>query len=201
MVDGGWTSIMPAHLLRTALPMMLAGMLGAPLACADVYTWTDASGRVNVSNIAPPAGVHVSHVVHEDPAKKGPKAAAAHDAAREADVQALTERVAELQDEVERARRQVPAPATYRAVPPPPIQIAVNVIPPAPPVDYAPPAAPYAANCDPTVFGCPVFGYPANVIVLRTPRFHRFHRFDQPRAGHRFPAARPVQPGREFRRR
>ena len=59
-----------------ALPVMLAAALGTQLARADVYTWTDASGRLNVSNIAPPEGVHVSRVVHEDPAKARAGAAA-----------------------------------------------------------------------------------------------------------------------------
>ena len=32
-----------------------------------IYTWTDASGRINVSNLPPPDGARVSHVVHETP--------------------------------------------------------------------------------------------------------------------------------------
>ena len=181
-----------------ALAAVLAAAPGMHVARADVYTWTDASGRLNVSNIAPPDGVRVTRVVHEDPAKAR-ASAAARAAARDADVRALTERVAELADEVERARSR-PPPAPYRvAVAPPPAPVVVNVLPPAPPVQYEPPPATYAANCDPTVFGCPVFGYPANIVVLNTQRFHRFHRFDPVRGGHRFPVTRPLHPAAALR--
>src|SRR5690242_4203277 len=114
------TSIMRPLLLRASLPVMLAGAFSAPPACADVYTWTDASGRLNVSNIAPPQGVHVSRVVHEDPPKVRPNPPPGRDAAREAEVQALNERVAQLQDQVDRAQRQPPpVPVVpYRAVAP-----------------------------------------------------------------------------------
>src|SRR5690348_8687953 len=169
---------MHPFLLRTAVSAVLAGALGVPLAHADVYTWTDVSGRLNVSNLAPPEGVHVSRVVHEDPKVRPP--APPRDAARDAEMQALNERVAELQDQVDRAQRQPPAPVVaYRAVAPaPPVQVTVNVVPPAPAADYAASPA-YPPGCDPTVFGCPVFGYPVGVVVLKSPRFHRFNRFDR----------------------
>jgi len=177
---------------------MLAATLGALPAHADVYTWTDASGRLNVSNVAPPEGVHVSRVVHEDPPKVTPSAAAA----RAAEVRALTDRVAELQDEVERARAPAaPPPVPYRVVaaPPPPVQVAVNVM--APPAQYSAPPAPAAPDCDPLVFGCPPFVYPVGVVVLRTPGLHRFHRFQHLRAGHRPPVGRALRPAGHFRQR
>ena len=56
-------------LVRGALTAMLAGTLfGAfalPLAHADIYTWTDETGRVNLSNLTPPEGVKVTRVVQE----------------------------------------------------------------------------------------------------------------------------------------
>lgn len=170
---------MHPFLLRTTVSAVLAGALGVPLAHADVYTWTDVSGRLNVSNLAPPEGVHVSRVVHEDPPKVRPPAPP-RDVARDAEMQALNERVAALQDQFDRAQRQPPAPVVaYRAVAPaPPVQVTVNVVPPAPAVDYAASPA-YPPGCDPTVFGCPVFGYPVGVVVLKSPRFHRFNRFDR----------------------
>ena len=173
--------IMHPYLLRTVVSALLVSALGAPLAHADVYTWTDASGRLNVGNIAPPDGVRVSRVVREDPARIRP-APPPRDSARDAEMQALTERVAELQDEVDRARRQPPAPVVaYRAVAPaPPVQVTVNVVPPAPAVDYAASPA-YPPGCDPTVFGCPAFGYPVGVVVLKAPRFDRFDRFHRSR--------------------
>ena len=180
-------------LLRTAMPAILAGALGAPLAHADVYTWTDRSGRLNVSNIAPPEGVHVSRVVREDPPKVRP-AAPPRDTVRDAEMQALTERVGELQAEVDRAQRQPPVPAVaYRAVAPaPPVQVVVNVVPPAPAANYA--AVPgYPPGCDPTVFGCPAFGYPVGVVVLKAPRFHRFDHVNRFHRLHRNAGA-PLRP-------
>jgi hypothetical protein len=193
---------MHPFLLRTAMAAILASALGVPLAHADVYTWTDASGRLNVGNIAPPEGVRVSRVVHEDPSKVRP-APPPRDAAREAEMQALTDRVAQLQDEVDRAQRQPPLPiVAYRAAAPaPPVQVVVNVVPPPPATDYAASPA-YPPGCDPTVFGCPAFGYPVGVVVLKAPRLHRFDRFDRLHRMHRVAGA----PGRaappaNFRRR
>lgn len=203
-------------LLRAAFPALLA-VLGAPVAHADVYTWTDASGRLNVSNIAPPEGVHVSRVVHEDPAKVSANATAARNATRAAEVEALNERVAQLTDEVDRAKRQPPPVplVPYRAAPPaPPVQLTVNVMPSAPAADYSAgyPYPGYAGHpypgypglprdyCDPTVFGCPLFGgYPVGVVVLNTPRFHRFNRSDR-FGGHRV-VARSMPPAAGFHRR
>ena len=56
------------HLLRTLLPLVLALSYGLEAAQAAIYTWTDASGRVNVSNLAPPEGTRVTSVVPESPA-------------------------------------------------------------------------------------------------------------------------------------
>ena len=174
------------RLARDAVVAALAGTLGVSLAHADVYTWTDQSGRLNVSNLTPPDGVHVSSVVHEDP--PAPAVLAARNAARAAEVEALNARVAQLQDEVERARE--PAPAPVRVVTPPPvIQDVFNTTPP--PVSYQPPQPVYGGGCDPTWFGC-AFGYPASVVVLGTSNFRRFHRFDNRRGR---PVGRPVHPG------
>ena len=192
-----------SRLFPIALPVALAAALGAHAARADVYTWTDKSGRLNVSNIAPPEGVKVERVVHEDPPKIAPSAAAA----RAAEVQALNERVAQLEDEVERARAQ-PPPVPYRVVAapppmPPPVQVVVNVAPP--PAPYPPPAEAVAPDCDPLVFGCPPYFAPVGVVVLRSPgfhrfdRFHRFNRFEHARAGKRMPAMRPTPSARHSR--
>ena len=183
-------SIMASHPVRAALAATLA--LATTVAFADVYTWKDPSGRLNVSNIAPPEGVHVESVVHEDPPKPSPSALAARDAAHAADVQTLNERVAQLEDEVERAKQQPPLPpVVYRPAPSaPPVQVTVNVIP-SPPASvpaYAPPYPVYSGYpypgypglpydyCDPTIFGCPAFGYPVGgVVVLSAPHAHAKH--------------------------
>lgn len=117
------------RLLRTGLPAILATTIAIPVAEADIYTWTDANGSVNVSNLAPPDGVHLTSVVRESDPKRptaGDQARdatreAAREALRDAEVQALATRVRQLQDEVDQATRQPPVVA-YRDLPvqPPP---------------------------------------------------------------------------------
>jgi hypothetical protein len=141
-----------------------------PLAHADIFTWVDASGTVNVSNLDPPSGVVVTNVVHESPPKP---------AARDAQVQALAARVRQLEEEADVAKRQAPAPVAYQGAAPPPVeQYAEDWGPPPAQYSYseAPPASP---ACDPAWMNCGLwFGpgiYPANVYVLRAPAFRRFH--------------------------
>ena len=50
-------------------------MLGASLAYADVYSWTDADGVIHFTNRKPPAGVGAKKVLISEP-EKGSKAAA-----------------------------------------------------------------------------------------------------------------------------
>ena len=119
----------------------------------------------------------------------GPADPSAHDA----QVQALLQRVGQLEDAVESAERQAapPMPYPYPPVPQAPVvQYIVNV---APPVSYevsAPSPSP-AAGCDPSWTDCgpgwmpgfyPTF-YPAGLVVLRPPYFSR---------------PRPIQGGRQF---
>jgi hypothetical protein len=92
-------SMIRTRLLRAALPAVLAGAFWLPAAHADVYTWVDASGGVNVSNLAPPERVRITNVIPASP----PKSTTRDDpreAVREAEVQALTKRVRQLEDQV-----------------------------------------------------------------------------------------------------
>ena len=183
-------------LRRWSLVLVLVATLGASLAQADVYNWTDASGRLNVSNVAPPDGVRVTRVIHENPPRVSPGASAARASAQAAEVQALTERVVQLEGEIERA--QAPAAPAYRVVaapipPPPPVQVNVTVLPQAASAPTYPAAGPYS-DCDPLVFGCPPFVYPVGVVTRRDPGFGRFHRSHRQRAGHRMQGLRPAQP-------
>lgn len=218
--------IMASCLSRAALVALLA--LAGPAARADVYTWKDPAGRLHVSNLAPPEGVHVESVVHEDPAKPSPSAEAARAYARDTEMQALTERVVQLQDEVERAKQQaVLPPVVYSPAPAAPVQVTVNVMPPAPAEAVAPAAvgypgyAPYPGYgfysgyyppypgypglprdyCEPTVFGCPTFGYPVGVVVLNTGHFGSAKRFAGMRAPHRPGVVRPMPVGSGYPRR
>ena len=178
---------MASRIRRHAWPLFFAFALAVPAARADIYTWTDASGKVNVSNLSPPEGVRVTHITHEDPSKAPPRTDNARDAARDADVHALSDRVRQLEQDLEVARSYVPPPpVVYSAVrrPPPPI--------PAYTVDTMPPTS---YGCDPAFAGCgfwPGAIYPPNIIVLRAPHFRRAAPFHPPqRAAF---AARPHQP-------
>jgi hypothetical protein len=118
---------------RAACALLVAGLMVAALARADVYTWQDAAGNVHSSNLAPPAGARVLHHTHEDPALNA-RALAAQAAARDAErasaheteVQALKARVAEL-ERLAQAPPASPAPARipYAAAPAPPVVVAV----------------------------------------------------------------------------
>ena len=187
-------SIMLTRLLRASLPAVLAGTFGLQLAHADIYTWVDASGTINVSNLAPVEGVRVINVMHASAPATATRDDAARDAARQAEVQALAERVRQLEDEAELARRQVPPQVEYRAIPAPPVMQYV--------VDLAPPPAQYAVNvappantgCDPTWMDCGLWWvpgiYPTRVVVLRAPNFRRFHPVH---GGHPFAVQPPVR--------
>jgi len=61
----------------------------------------DASGGINVSNLAPPEGVRITNVIVASAPKTMPRDDAAREAARDAKVQALAERVRQLENQVE----------------------------------------------------------------------------------------------------
>jgi hypothetical protein len=94
-------SIMLTRLLRAALLAVFAGMFGLQPAHADIYTWVDGSGVVNVSNLAPPEGVRITNVIHASAPKTTTRDDEAREATRDAKVQTLTKRVRQLQGEVE----------------------------------------------------------------------------------------------------
>lgn len=187
-------------LVRTALPAIVAGALCVQSAQADIFTWVDASGTINVSNIAPPDGVTMTRVVHTSAPAVDPQA-------RDAQVQALMQRVGQLQDAVESAERQAapPMPYPYPPIPQAPlVQYIVNV---APPVSYeasAPSPSP-AAGCDPSWTDCgagwmpgfyPTF-YPVGFVVLRPPYFSRPRPIQ---GGHQFATQQPMYAPASFRR-
>ena len=165
------------RVLRVVLPIALGGTFGLQQAHADIYTWVDASGSINVSNLAPPDGARVTSILHASaPAATGDEAA--RDAARQAKTQALEDRVRQLENEVELSRREVPPAVEYRPIPVPPV---VQYIVEPPPVfaQYAI-SEPAPANnwCDPNALNCglawaPWF-YPGSVVVLRAPTFQHF---------------------------
>ena len=93
--------------------------LAVPYAYADVYAWVDSSGAMTLSDLPPPPGVHVVNVVNEStpgvPARANP--APIREPNRDAEVRALSERIRQLERQIEVASYQ-PAPVT-QYVPPP----------------------------------------------------------------------------------
>ncbi|MGH8712546.1 MAG: DUF4124 domain-containing protein [Casimicrobiaceae bacterium] len=171
---------------------VVAGVFALPLAHADIYTWVDAAGSINVGNIAPPKDGRVVKVTHANAPETAARIDAAREAARRAETQALEERVRQLEREVASAKRQAPPPVAYRDVTasPPPRYRAP------PPVQYAVVATPPAyGGCDPGWMGCGSWWspaiYPASVIVLRTPGFRRFPAV---RAGRHMTVGHPGRP-------
>ena len=92
---------------RPVLAALLVGALASQLARADIYTWVDTSGTVNVSNIAPPEGTRVTRVIHASAPETAARDAAAHEAARQAEVQALNERMRQLEGEIQIASHTI----------------------------------------------------------------------------------------------
>jgi len=183
-------------ILRTALPMLVAGGLGLPLAHADIYTWADASGAVNVSNLAPPQGARVISVTRTSPADAA-RENAARDAARRAETLALEERVRQLEADAELAKRQPPPQVVYPVIPAPPL-MQYRYDPVAPPVQYTvySSAPAYTMGCDPGWMDCALGWYPnfysMGVVFVRAPSFRRFSSFP---VRHSFG---PRQPTRSF---
>jgi hypothetical protein len=179
--------------LNAALSAVVACSFGlVQPARADIYTWVDASGTIHISNLSPPDGVRITNVTHETAQDPESRIDAAREAARQAELQELSDRVRQLENEADVARRPVPPPqVVYVQVPvPPPVQY---------PVEMAPPAS---GGCDPSWAGC--WGwwgsgfYPASIVVVGTPKVQRSpHRH----SGHGAPVQRPVRGPLGFRER
>jgi hypothetical protein len=175
--DGCRMSIMLKPILRMALPALVAGAAGLQLAHADIYTWADASGSVNVSNLAPPQGARVISVTRTSPADAA-RENAARDAARRAETLALEERVRQLEADAELAKRQPPPQVVYPVIPAPP-SLQYGYDPAPPPVQYTvySSAPAYTMGCDPGWMACalgwlPNF-YSTGIVFVRAPSSRR----------------------------
>lgn len=162
------------------LGVMLTCLIGLQLARADIYTWVDVSGAVNISNLSPPEGVRVISVIQEKPQELLAHEDVARNAARQAELQAISDRIRRLESELESAQPPAPPQVIYVPVTASPVF----------PVQYQPNIAPPASGgCDPSWAGC--WGwwgsafYPTTVVVVRAPKLPR-HR--PGRAGRLFPA-------------
>jgi hypothetical protein len=156
---------------------------------ADVYTWTDSTGKLNLSNRPPPDDAHVISVYREDPAVHA-SAEAARAAMRAEEVAALNERVTQLERDLDAAsQRPPPAPVVYTLPAPPPA--------PYPPVvmqTIVVPGTPTYSDCGNPWGNCTYAGdfgfYPGGIVVVSAPASHRFG------AMHRSPHAHAAPPSR-----
>jgi hypothetical protein len=162
--------------------VLAAAAVAAQPASADVYTWLDAAGRMTVSNLKPPADARVTNVTREDPAAAA-HAQAAHDAARQAEMQALAQRVDQLEREADDARRTPPVAPPVYAAPASPPSITYNILQPPPqaPVDAAPAGytgCAYSGWPDCTFsWGWPGAGfYPYPTVIVTRPSRNVHHR-------------------------
>ena len=185
---------MRAIVLRVGFAAVLACTMQAALARADVYTWLDAAGRTNVSNLAPPEGVRLTSVVREKPASAAD--IAAREARQRAELAALEEQVRTLQAQVEvtrppRVAEQPAAPIVYNI-------ITVSPSPPAVP-DFAAAPAVYADatpsptySCDPSWAGCAAWwpGFATSTVVVASGHARHFHPFAHGRGSHPSPHVR-----------
>jgi hypothetical protein len=175
------------HLPLLPIVIVLFGV--APLAHADMYRWVDAKGLVNVSNLPPPDGVRVTSVTKETPQDIQARYDALFQQARQAEMQAMADRIQQLEQQVQ-------------APPPQPVIVAPTVqVVPVPVVMQAPVqydysyAAPQPYNgCDPSWAGCSLWNpwyYPTNIVVVNNGPIHR--RPAPPRLNPGYPVMRPLQ--------
>ncbi|HET9762836.1 MAG TPA: DUF4124 domain-containing protein [Casimicrobiaceae bacterium] len=166
--------MMPRPFLHAALSATVLLALGLSPAHADIYTWVDASGTTNVSNLAPPDDVTVTKIQRALPPEIVAREDAARDAARKAEADAAAARIRQLESQLAHSPPPdyvVPAPAPVIQyiveAPQPPMQQSVEITSPAY-GGYGYAGYGYAGyGCDPSWFGCwwPGF-YPASVIVV-----------------------------------
>jgi len=165
---------------QVAWAIAFASAAGWTPAHADIYTWVDPSGNVNLSNQPPPEGTRVTHVFREDPAVHASSDAARAVAQREA-LRALSERVAQLEHDLDTPSPPPPAPPAPAVYVPPipapaayPSFVTEPVVAPASPA-YGNCTDPWASCLSPGYFGF----YPSSVVVLSAPA----HGFRPPHRG------------------
>jgi hypothetical protein len=168
---------MKAHLRIRRLAWVIAfvGASASTSAQADIYTWVDSSGNLNMSNLAPPEGARVTNVFREDPALHA-SAEAARAAAQREELRALSDRVTQLERDLDAAKHQESPPIAYApAMPAPapapyPSVVAQAIVAPMTPT-YGNCADPWASCFSPGYFGF----YPGGVVILSAPPPHRIH--------------------------
>ena len=170
--------MMHSGFLRAGWVVLVAGVFGVPVAQAEIYTWVDAKGVTNVSNLPPPDGVKVTKIQPALPPEIAAREDAAREAARKAQADALATRVRDLETQLAYS-----APPDYRPPAPPPVIQYIVAPQPAPmqlTVETGSPAygGGYDYGCNPSWAGCALWWpgfYPASVVVVSTPRLRPAH--------------------------
>ena len=151
-------------LLRATLVAAHAIALGAGLAHAEIYTWVDAKGVVNVGNEPPPDGVRITGITPAVPQKIAAYYEAAREVARQAELQAMADRVRQLENEVEAARWTAPPPQVINPVVNQWTPVTYNI-------EISPPASPsYGCDSDWAGWGgCIGSGYYSPGYIVNRP--------------------------------
>ncbi len=163
--------------VRTGAQLTLSavvGVLAPSVANAEIYAWVDPSGDVTYSNLPPPKNARVFAVIEES-APPTPQQQAATEAAHQAEMRALNDRVQQLERELQQSRWEADEPEPYPSAAP--------AYPPPPPPSYT-------AGCDFDYMDCDLLGppvyYTAGVPLWWGFRGHRdgfhqgFHHFHHP---------------------
>jgi uncharacterized protein DUF4124 len=88
---------------RAAVLVLLAAAALPAICSAEIYSWVDPDGVVTYSNLPPPNGVRVTNVIHEEPLSAKAPAEAAH----QAEVSALNDRIRLLEFQTARQQREL----------------------------------------------------------------------------------------------
>ena len=135
---------------------------------AEIYTWIDASGATNVSNLPPPEGAKVTKVQPSLPPEIAAREQAALEAARRAEAETLAQRVRELEALASRS-----PPPDYRPPAPPPVIQYIVEPQPAPMQLTVEMAAPAYGDygCNPSWASCALWwpGFYPGFVVVTTP--------------------------------
>ena len=179
--------------MRVGAPLALFGAIGAlapAVASAEIYGWVDPSGDVTYSNLPPPKNARVFDVIKETP-PPSPEAQAAAEAAHRSQMDALNDKVHQLEREMQ-MQRQLAAAPPYP--PPGPYSSGSSGYGPSYTGAYAPPD--YGVGCDSDYYDCNLWDGPAYYSVGIAPwplgfrrdrDDFRHHGRDHDRGFHRFP--------------
>jgi hypothetical protein len=155
--------------LPVVAPFLCCAVLGGGPVHADIYTWTDAQGSLNFSNVAPPKSNKVKNVrviakdtipVAQVADPVPPRQPAPSQRELLARISNLEHQLAEQQAQQQIQRSAAPSPGAYYQGPPPPSSAYYQ--PPPPGTYYQPTPTSYNdASADAGFYpGYPVYYYP-----------------------------------------